>query len=460
VHLPWPPLGFPAELVTRQLALALLDRAVSTLATAPVDPAEREAFREQAAALLHHLRLAGGLRPRPASPRERRRLARMVGALAAERVARALADTVSARVEDAAARGHDLEWTLPHLEERQARLRRRADARFAWFEGNAGWLRRRLARLRVGPLTDSSSVPVLFGPFLAGWCATRVERIAHAAAAGASGDPRALRRTARAAGSLAALLEAHGRVDPAVAGVVLSLQELRNGVEAIEELDRNYRKLARLRRRAQTVAERRGLAGALSALRVEREARVAGWCSAWPTDRIRVLVAEMGEVGGWLQTAGGAALPVETERKFLLHALPPLPGDGVEVLEVEQGWIPGNRLAERLRRTRTSDGTRYHRAIKFGRGVTRVEIEEETTPDLFSELWPLTVGRRVRKTRFRVNDRTSVWEIDRFDDRDLVLAEIEIPSADGPVHLPPWLRPYLVREVTGESEWVNLNLAR
>jgi CYTH domain-containing protein len=40
-----------------------------------------------------------------------------------------------------------------------------------------------------------------------------------------------------------------------------------------------------------------------------------------------------------------------------------------------------------------------------------------------------------------------------------VLAELELPDADHPIAVPEWLAPVLVREVTGEREYANSNLA-
>jgi CYTH domain-containing protein len=117
-------------------------------------------------------------------------------------------------------------------------------------------------------------------------------------------------------------------------------------------------------------------------------------------------------------------------------------------------------LQERLRCI-VADGTaHYYRTVKAGNGIERVEIEEETTPELFEQLWPLTEGRRVSKRRYRRRDRGLTWEVDVFADRDLVLAEVELPAATTPVELPGWLRGSVVREVTGEAEYVNLNLAK
>jgi CHAD domain-containing protein/CYTH domain-containing protein len=150
---------------------------------------------------------------------------------------------------------------------------------------------------------------------------------------------------------------------------------------------------------------------------------------------------------------------LEIERKYLLRDLPTLEG-AVETAEIVQGWLPGDAVRERLRRVDANGTPRFYRTIKSGTGIARLELEDETDADLFETLWPLTEGRRVRKRRHKVREGERVWEIDEFLDRDLVLAEVELPSIDAPVELPEWLRPHVVREVTGEAEYKNENLAR
>jgi len=94
-------------------------------------------------------------------------------------------------------------------------------------------------------------------------------------------------------------------------------------------------------------------------------------------------------------------------------------------------------------------------------GLTFVtEIEEETTREVFEQLWPLTEGRRVCKRRHYVPDGDLIWELDEFLDRELVLAEVELPSVGFEVEPPGWLQPVLLREVTGEPDYLNVNLAR
>src|SRR5262249_20254818 len=140
-----------------------------------------------------------------------------------------------------------------------------------------------------------------------------------------------------------------------------------------------------------------------------------------------------------------------------LRALPSV--DGAEVVAIEQGYLPGARLVERLRRQRGRSGERLIRSMKLGAGIRRIEVEEDCPPDLFDALWPLTAGRRVVKTRYKVRDGERTWEIDQFLDRELVLAEVELPSETTPVTPPGWLAGAIVRDVTGEKEYTNEALA-
>jgi CHAD domain-containing protein/CYTH domain-containing protein len=158
-----------------------------------------------------------------------------------------------------------------------------------------------------------------------------------------------------------------------------------------------------------------------------------------------------------LLPAGHAAR--EIEHKYLLSGLP---ADIAQfpAVEIQQGWLPGETLQERLRAVCGPDGVRYYRCVKLGTGLERLELEEETPKELFEVLWPLTEGRRIVKRRHARPVGRLTWEIDAFLDRDLVLAEVEVPFARRRVLLPAWLKPLVVREVTGEAAYLNVNLAR
>ena len=149
----------------------------------------------------------------------------------------------------------------------------------------------------------------------------------------------------------------------------------------------------------------------------------------------------------------------EIERKYLLARLPELPNDA-SMVEIEQGYIPGDRVEERLRRVQMAgDEKRYVRTFKSGKGLARTEFEDAVSKTFFNRMWPLTKGRRLKKRRYTVPDDTHSWEVDQFLDRDLVLAEVELQSADDEVELPSWLGSVVVRDVTGESEYSNASLA-
>ncbi|MFC1705240.1 hypothetical protein ACFL59_00275 [Planctomycetota bacterium] len=162
--------------------------------------------------------------------------------------------------------------------------------------------------------------------------------------------------------------------------------------------------------------------------------------------------------------------PVEIERVYLLDRLPDLPVDAV-TLEIEQGYLPdrevslaagwgGPFLEGRIRRTVDSEGMvrRFH-TIKEGAGLIRREVERQLTEEEFGDAWPLTAGRRIRKTRHRVREGDLTWEIDWFRDLDLVMAEVELPVAELQIVLPDWLAPHVLRDLTYEPRYRNYALA-
>jgi CYTH domain-containing protein len=151
--------------------------------------------------------------------------------------------------------------------------------------------------------------------------------------------------------------------------------------------------------------------------------------------------------------------PMEVERKYLLSGLPP-EAAAAPFDDIDQGWLPGERLIERFRRVWSDGREAWYRTVKLGHGLARLEIEEPTTREIFDAIWPLTDGCRVRKRRHRVPAGDLVWEIDAFADRDLVLAEVELPHPEATAEMPAWLAPYVVREVTDDPTYVNRNLAR
>jgi CYTH domain-containing protein len=202
--------------------------------------------------------------------------------------------------------------------------------------------------------------------------------------------------------------------------------------------------------------DRAGLALLATTLRERETAAFATFEQEWISTGAQELFEMVHAVAADLVTR--AYRDEEIERKYLLRGVPP------HVLrwpakEIEQGYLPGDRLVERLRRVQIDGTTTWFRTVKVGAGITRGEFEDETTAPVFDVMWPLTEGRRVRKRRYTVPDGEYAWEVDEFVGRDLILAEVELSAPDALVDPPAWLSPYIVREVTGEAEYTNLHLA-
>lgn len=190
--------------------------------------------------------------------------------------------------------------------------------------------------------------------------------------------------------------------------------------------------------------------------RAEADALFAELAADWLEGKSAPFFARVDDFAEKLRQLDSAHL--EIERKYLLSGLPERVR-GAESVEIEQGYLPGSTVRERLRRSTGARGVRFTRTVKLGTGIVRAEFEEELPEPEFMRLWPLTAGTRLRKRRHRVPDGALVWEIDEFLERPLVLAEIELPTPQTEVRIPEWLEPWIVREVTDEAAYTNLRLA-
>jgi len=90
-------------------------------------------------------------------------------------------------------------------------------------------------------------------------------------------------------------------------------------------------------------------------------------------------------------------------------------------------------------------------------GHTRQEFDYPIPADDARALLALCVGGLIDKTRHLVDVGGFTWEVDEFhgDNAGLVVAEIELPSADTVFELPAWAG----SEVTDEVRFYNLALA-
>ena len=147
-------------------------------------------------------------------------------------------------------------------------------------------------------------------------------------------------------------------------------------------------------------------------------------------------------------------MPVEIERKFLVRgdgwrttAEPPVP--------IRQGYLC--RGPERTVRVRLA-GERAFLTIKGAGTLERAEFEYAIPPADADALMALCEPGVIDKERFRVPAGPVVWEVDVFAGRHdgLILAEVELTSADQEVELPDWVG----TEVTGDDRYTNAVLSR
>ncbi|HEY1078226.1 MAG TPA: CYTH domain-containing protein [Fontimonas sp.] len=147
---------------------------------------------------------------------------------------------------------------------------------------------------------------------------------------------------------------------------------------------------------------------------------------------------------------------LEIERKFLLS------GDGwrrevSRSVGMRQGYLSreAGKASVRVR----LEGDRANLNIKAAVvGSARAEFEYAIDAAEAAEMLATLCVGRVEKTRHYVERDGCVWEIDEFsgDNAGLIVAELELASADQPFARPDWLG----REVTDDRRYYNHSLSQ
>jgi adenylate cyclase len=146
---------------------------------------------------------------------------------------------------------------------------------------------------------------------------------------------------------------------------------------------------------------------------------------------------------------------LEIERKFLVT------GAGWKALAAgvltRQGYL--SSAAERTVRVRIAGEKGFLTVKGVNRGVTRTEFEYPIpAADAAAMLDDLCERPLIEKTRYRIPFGAHVWEVDEFHgvNDGLVVAEVELASADEEPALPPWVG----REVSRDAHYFNANLVK
>jgi adenylate cyclase len=147
----------------------------------------------------------------------------------------------------------------------------------------------------------------------------------------------------------------------------------------------------------------------------------------------------------------------EVERKFVLAARPFELG-GYSASEIHQGYLSIDPDGSEVRVRRR--GERCTLTVKRGAGIARDEEELDLDSDEFGRLWPLTAGRRVDKTRYKIPAADGLLiELDVYSGplKGLITAEVEFGSQDQAERFKP--PDWLGREVTDDPAYKNRRLA-
>lgn len=145
---------------------------------------------------------------------------------------------------------------------------------------------------------------------------------------------------------------------------------------------------------------------------------------------------------------------LEIERKFLVTGTE---WKGLATgLHTRQGYL--SIAMDRTVRVRIA-GERGFLTIKGKtHGLSRAEFEYAIPVEDAAELLDLCEKPLIEKTRYRVPFGSHTWEVDEFHGANagLVVAEVELESADEKPALPPWVG----REVSGDARYYNANLVK
>ena len=154
---------------------------------------------------------------------------------------------------------------------------------------------------------------------------------------------------------------------------------------------------------------------------------------------------------------GSKAKMVEIERKFLVSNVQACLDEAIASFAIFQGYLSAD--PSRTVRLRIQDNTAFLtiKGASSSDGTTRAEWEKQLSLNDANTLLPLCLPGGIQKTRHHVPFNEYLFEVDVFEHElsGLILAEIELKSANQKIELPDWIG----MEVTGDIRYYNSHLA-
>ncbi|MEQ9552558.1 MAG: CYTH domain-containing protein [Coleofasciculus sp. G3-WIS-01] len=148
-------------------------------------------------------------------------------------------------------------------------------------------------------------------------------------------------------------------------------------------------------------------------------------------------------------------MAIEIERKFLVK------GDQWRTLGqgmlYRQGYIATQNLTTVRVRLVGAQGylTIKGKTESFSRAEYEYPIPESDAQEMLETLCDRPL---IEKTRYRIECKGLVWEVDEFigENEGLIFAEVELSDENQVLDLPDWIG----QEVTGDPKYYNANLVR
>ncbi len=161
-----------------------------------------------------------------------------------------------------------------------------------------------------------------------------------------------------------------------------------------------------------------------------------------------------------IPTPNGFPMATEIERKFLVNTealRQAIDTQAVVGERICQGYL--TRDPERAVRIRVKGESGFItiKGASSADGTSRFEWEQEIPVRDAEQLIQLCLPTPIIKTRYEIQHEGHRWEVDIFagENQGLILAEIELESADQTFALPAWV----ADEVTGIDRYYNAQLS-
>ena len=147
----------------------------------------------------------------------------------------------------------------------------------------------------------------------------------------------------------------------------------------------------------------------------------------------------------------------EIERKFLLKRFPKLEKINT-VYQIEQWYYSdGYRYRKQLEVPTNKLSIIRTKKTNISKGVFQEE-EVELSLEEFNDL-DLSNSISVKKTRTVVKYKGFKFEIDKYENMNVVILEVELDDINEPIPFPKYLEREILYEVTGIKEFTNRKLA-